>query len=643
MADHKPRKRVIPVDPLALTESMGFKTYRRISRRPWLKEEDAGLSSFMETNYGQLLGNPDFNLDKVDWERAAQAISRTGPRNPKDCRKRWTNSLDPTLRRGRWEPEEDAQLIEAYKKHGASWQKVLQMIPGRTDDQCAKRYIEVLDPNTKDRLLPWTHEEDLRLIRLVRMHGTKWRTILTEFKSRPSLTCRNRWRKILTDVVRGKADGVIKQEVESINSNMTGQQEPHDVVMRDVEPMVQPNSLQKETPSVSETEWRYTFSGNEQGLPHTSIFSDGNGGIISNRELVQQLIMYAKSHNLEITVHQHIHHHYAPPPLLLDPVQVKQTHHHHVGESETEAKENTAFLMEPESQLTRHQHFNYLSPLTELPKLTSSALSPSGSSKDSLETHHHHHEKKKEKESNLVHILNNDKEAEKPESGNVMTPLTQAVEMAVAAEASKRPGENTGPLEKRAKMEIEHEEDGMDFWDTMRNLSEVRGQMYNKGMYNNKSGDQVYLNKDGNKVYQTKDSYPKDLGNLKTGGTDSYPQSTGNIYRNGETAYPTADSSNNEGRFGMNQTGYSQQYQRQQDSQYQRQGSQYHQRPAQTNVFEIEEMDEEAMNSYGLFYNVYTKEGSVLPETQPEQPPPDATSVYDSWGGGFGIIPFNPS
>ncbi|KAM9915780.1 hypothetical protein OXX80_013848, partial [Metschnikowia pulcherrima] len=49
------------------------------------------------------------------------------------------------------------------------------------------------------------------------------------------------------------------------------------------------------------------------------------------------------------------------------------------------------FSLEPEAQLARFQHFNYLPPLTPVPKLQSSASSPDASSKGSTHYHHHHH------------------------------------------------------------------------------------------------------------------------------------------------------------------------------------------------------------------------------------------------------------
>ena len=143
------KKRVVHIDPLAITESLGFRIFRKGGRKPWTKEEDSKLVELVQADYKHPI-----DLDQVDWDSISEKISPDGSRKGKDCRKRWTNSLDPSLRKGKWTKEEDEALIEAYKKHGASWLKVSLEISGRTDDQCAKRYMEVLDPSTK---IDWNH------------------------------------------------------------------------------------------------------------------------------------------------------------------------------------------------------------------------------------------------------------------------------------------------------------------------------------------------------------------------------------------------------------------------------------------------------------------------------------------------------
>ena len=53
------------------------------------------------------------------------------------------------LRGGRWTSEEDAALLESVTKHGKRWYEVARALPGRTDDQCAKRYKEAVDPSIR--------------------------------------------------------------------------------------------------------------------------------------------------------------------------------------------------------------------------------------------------------------------------------------------------------------------------------------------------------------------------------------------------------------------------------------------------------------------------------------------------------------
>ena len=53
------------------------------------------------------------------------------------------------VRTGRWTAPEDALLITAVRRHGRHWYKVAELLPGRTDDQCAKRWREKLDPSIR--------------------------------------------------------------------------------------------------------------------------------------------------------------------------------------------------------------------------------------------------------------------------------------------------------------------------------------------------------------------------------------------------------------------------------------------------------------------------------------------------------------
>lgn len=53
------------------------------------------------------------------------------------------------LGKGRWSTSEDKALLEAVRNHGKRWYEVAKDLPGRTDDQCAKRYKEAVDPSIR--------------------------------------------------------------------------------------------------------------------------------------------------------------------------------------------------------------------------------------------------------------------------------------------------------------------------------------------------------------------------------------------------------------------------------------------------------------------------------------------------------------
>lgn len=200
----KGKNRAPPIDTLAITQSLGLQTFRKQARRSWSKEDDTLLQKLLKELYPEHAESQKFDVNTVDWDAVAAALG--GSRKAKDCRKRWIALLDPLLRRGRWTPEEDQILMESYNKYGLLWQKIARNIEGRTEHQCSKRYLEILDPALQNRLRPWTEEEDHVLVKMVLQHGTKWKTIASQLELRPPLTCRNRWRNLVTTIARGRAN-----------------------------------------------------------------------------------------------------------------------------------------------------------------------------------------------------------------------------------------------------------------------------------------------------------------------------------------------------------------------------------------------------------------------------------------------------
>ncbi|KAG0049288.1 hypothetical protein BGZ83_005898 [Gryganskiella cystojenkinii] len=159
---------------------MPRKRYRG-ERIVWTPEEDEYLRAAVQ-KYG----------DKTEkWAKIAACVPG---RTNKNCRKRWFHSLDPSLKKGTWTEEEDHLLRTGVQNFKGQWSKIAERIKGRTDDQCAKRWRESLDPHI-DRA-DWTPEDDVVLLQKFEEYGSQWQKIALSFPGRPGLHCRNRWRKI---------------------------------------------------------------------------------------------------------------------------------------------------------------------------------------------------------------------------------------------------------------------------------------------------------------------------------------------------------------------------------------------------------------------------------------------------------------
>lgn len=388
-------------NPQTITQSLGVKVFRRVLRRSWTPQEDQRLLRLLEQMHPGEFKNQNLDAEAVDWDVVAREFVDE-KRRSQDCKKRWRCTLDPNITRGKWTAQEDAQLQQLYEKFGPDWHKVATEVPGRTDCQCLKRWWEFLDPGLSNKLKEWSQEEDLALIELVEKYGTKWKTLAANFDGRASLALRNRWRAIVTAVARGRASPSIRAAIERLGGDykLAG-----DFKIADKKPLA-PLTLTPESPAsdlhsaggyangqqppeysrsqpapkhadgrfTSQIDWRYRLDAENPPADIKPLLA--HGGAISLQELARYLVEYAMENNVEIAVHQHIHH-YEASPAQIDSLDAPY--------------DSRSIPYDLASQTTRFQHFHYLPPLTEVPRLTSSSAGGDDVLRASTQHHHHHH------------------------------------------------------------------------------------------------------------------------------------------------------------------------------------------------------------------------------------------------------------
>ncbi|XP_065218852.1 cell division cycle 5-like protein [Planococcus citri] len=78
---------------------------------------------------------------KNQWSRIASLLHR---KSAKQCKARWFEWLDPSIKKTEWSREEDEKLLHMAKLMPTQWRTISQII-GRTAAQCLERYETLLD------------------------------------------------------------------------------------------------------------------------------------------------------------------------------------------------------------------------------------------------------------------------------------------------------------------------------------------------------------------------------------------------------------------------------------------------------------------------------------------------------------------
>ena len=88
-------------------------------------------------------------------------------RSAKQCRERWTLSLDPSISTAPWTAVEDTKLMEAQAKLGNKWSKISSLLKGRTENNVKNRFNSLKRRENK----VWHKDEDALLLAQVAQLG----------------------------------------------------------------------------------------------------------------------------------------------------------------------------------------------------------------------------------------------------------------------------------------------------------------------------------------------------------------------------------------------------------------------------------------------------------------------------------------
>ncbi|KAF1617058.1 UNVERIFIED_CONTAM: snRNA-activating protein complex subunit 4, partial [Eudyptes robustus] len=200
---------------------------------------------------------------------------------------RWTKSVDPSLKKGPWTPEEDAMLLAAVKKYGErDWYKIRTEVPGRSDAQCRDRYLKALHCDVKKG--KWSLEEEEKLIELVQKHGLgHWSKIASELPHRTGSQCLSKW-KLMIGSKKKRSRPTKRRHVQESSSSSESSSEDIELDLAD--------SSEEETTSKEEC----VFPSIDLWIPTRTNTQESNKGRYQTPSLFSPASVDAKTSSSEV-------------------------------------------------------------------------------------------------------------------------------------------------------------------------------------------------------------------------------------------------------------------------------------------------------------------------------------------------------